>query len=189
MAEETVDQALEEEEAATPSSPAGGSSLIRTLLAGVGVFVAVIAGNLVSPMVTNLLGTGFVPSCLPLDPAEIAEEESAQATAASGPPTYLSMDPPLVVTFQDQSALRFLQVSIDLVFSSEDAAADAEVHFPVIRNDLIMLLGGRSVAELTSREGKEALRLEAKAEVAAVLERLTGSDELRDLLFTAFVLQ
>ena len=64
-----------------------------------------------------------------------------------------------------------------------------EQHNPVIRNNLLMLVGGADLATLSTREGKEALRARALAEVQAVVEAQTGEKGVEDLYFTSFVVQ
>jgi flagellar basal body-associated protein FliL len=49
-------------------------------------------------------------------------------------------------------------------------------------------MSNRDYKTLMSREGKEALRVEALAEVRAV-EKKAGGLEIDDLLFTTFVVQ
>jgi flagellar FliL protein len=71
----------------------------------------------------------------------------------------------------------------------EETMKSVEAHMPVIRNNLLMLLGGKSVADLTSRDGKEALRQESLGEVQKILKENTGKPGIEDLYFTSFVVQ
>jgi len=56
-------------------------------------------------------------------------------------------------------------------------------------NNLLMLMGGRTLADLTSTEGKEKLRQEALTEVQRILQDFDDSNEIEDLYFTSFVVQ
>jgi flagellar basal body-associated protein FliL len=64
---------------------------------------------------------------------------------------------------------------------------------PVIRNNLLMLLGGQSIPALTNREDKEKLRQESLAEVRKIMQANPGSGEepgtVEDVYFTSFVVQ
>ena len=67
--------------------------------------------------------------------------------------------------------------------------ADLGTHMPVIRNNLLMLLGGQTVSSLTNREDKESLRKQALAEVQKIMKANTGEAGVEDLYFTSFVVQ
>ena len=74
---------------------------------------------------------------------------------------------------------------------NQEAIEAVQAHMPVIRNNLLMLMGGRTLTDLTSREGKEALRAEALEEVQRILAdnaNLEGSG-VEELYFTSFVVQ
>ena len=60
--------------------------------------------------------------------------------------------------------------------------------FPLIRNNLLLLMSNRNYQSMMSREGKEKLRQEALTEVRAV-QKKEGSPDVDDLLFTSFVVQ
>ena len=64
-----------------------------------------------------------------------------------------------------------------------------KTHMPVIRNNLLMMFGGQTLATLTSRDEKEKLRATALAEVQRILKANTGAPGVEDLYFTSFVVQ
>ena len=104
------------------------------------------------------------------------------------------MDPPLVVSLEDKGSIRFLQVTVELMSRDEHVIADLKTHMPVIRNNLLMLLGGQAIASLTNREDKEKLRQQALAEVQKIMKANPGRGEehpgkVEDLYFTSFVVQ
>ncbi|HEY0942788.1 MAG TPA: flagellar basal body-associated FliL family protein [Steroidobacter sp.] len=119
-----------------------------------------------------------------------AQEEAQLAPAAKRPAIYSKFDPPFVVNFQNKGAMRFLQVSIE-VMTRDVATADLlKQHDPKLRNDLLMLLGGQTFETLSSREGKEQLRQEALKAVADVIAAEGGKAEnVEQLYFTSFVMQ
>lgn len=175
-----------EDTGAVADSDGRGGGLVKTLAIAVGLFALMLASQLVGPILGCKLLPGLMPGCGPGDPAEVAE---GSAEAAKGPPQYLALEPPLVVSFEDRSAIRFLQVTVEVMARDEEAIEAVTTHTPVIRNNLLMLMGGKTVSELTSREGKEALRQEALAEVQRILASTTGEPGIEDLYFTSFVVQ
>lgn len=104
-------------------------------------------------------------------------------------PIYYTLDENLVVNFRGTSGPRYLQVGVELMTYDAKAVAALETHAPVIRNNLIMLLGDQSAEDLQSRDGKEALRSAALAEVQSSMETLHGSAGVESLYFTTFVMQ
>jgi flagellar protein FliL len=105
------------------------------------------------------------------------------------PPVYLAVEPALVVNFQGEGRVRFVQVGV-VVSSREQRAIDAvERHMPVIRNNLIMLLSDKTYEELNSSEGKEQARREVLETVQQVLLDRTGEGGIEAVYFTSFVMQ
>lgn len=120
---------------------------------------------------------------------EPVEKPGAPQAKGPQPALFYAFDPPLVVNFEDGAAIRFLQVQVE-VMSRDQAVVDAVAkNAPIIRNNLMLLFSNRPFGSLMTRDGKEALRKEALAEVKAIVKRESGSDAVEDLLFTSFVVQ
>lgn len=189
MATEEADVAA----ATQQSRPAG--SLVRTIGLGAGMFVLVVAAQLLTSIAGCMVMPGLMPGCTHAVEDAAATpggKENAKQKKELAPPVYLAFEPPLVVSFNEQGAMRFLQVTAEVMARDEASIEAAKLHMPVIRNNLLNALSGRSVAELTSREGKEALRKECLTEVQRVLQANPGKDHkpgIEDLYFTSFVVQ
>jgi flagellar FliL protein len=106
------------------------------------------------------------------------------------PAQYIALDPPFVVNFDAGSTARFLQVAVQLMTRSPEMVEFLKQHDPVIRNDLLLLLGNVKYEEVQTREGKEALRAAALEAVRAILKG-EGADpgKLEAVYFTSFVMQ
>jgi len=189
MAEET-----EVAEAATPTKSGGG--MVGKIVSALGILILVIAGNIA----TNIIVRDFMPG-LGSGAAAVADaggedgDDVAADDEPKGPPIYLALDPPLVASIDDGEAIRFVQITVEVMARKETALNAVVNHTPVIRNNLLMLLGRKEVAELASSEGKEKLRQEALTEVQSVIEEMTPDNpeeplgEVEDLYFTSFVVQ
>jgi len=106
------------------------------------------------------------------------------------PPLFLALDPPFVVNFDSEQAVRFLQITVQLM--SRDAATIEllKANDPVVRNDLLLLFGNQKYAVLSTRAGKEALRNQALASVREVIRGAGGhAERLEAVYFTSFVMQ
>jgi flagellar protein FliL len=106
------------------------------------------------------------------------------------PAQYVKLDPPFVVNFEAKGLMRFLQVAVEIMTRDPNTAELITKNDPMIRNDLIMLLGSQTYETISSREGKEQLRADALAVVAKVIAAEGGKAEnVEQLYFTSFVMQ
>lgn len=163
-----------------------------TLINGVGIFaltlVAVVVGGFINAKLhplpdMQLDKDGKIKAIVPVAAAAHGEEGAAGKAAV-----YYAIDPPLVVNFEDGSAVRFLQISMELRAHDAKAIESVQKNIPLIRNNLLLLMSNRNYQSLMSREGKEKLRQEALTEIRAVQKKEGGSD-IDDVLFTSFVVQ
>jgi flagellar FliL protein len=178
--------AAEETQVAPAAEASAKGGIVKTLGIAVGLFALMLASQLIGPMLACKVLPGLTPGCT--DAAAVAEDGKAKP-AEKGPPKYLAMDPPLVVSFEDRSAIRFLQVTVEVMARDDKAIEAVNTHMPVIRNNLLMLMGGKTLTDLTGREGKEQLRQESLSEVQRILKDNTGEPGIEDLYFTSFVVQ
>ena len=176
---------------APPPPPKQSGGFTGTLINGLGIFVltlvAVIAGGSINAKLhplpdLQLDKEGKIKAIVPV--AAVAHEEGA----AGKPTVYYAIDPPLVVNFEDGSAVRFLQITMEVMAHDQKAIDSVQKNIPMIRNNLLLLMSNRNYQSMMSREGKEKLRQEALTEIRAVQKKVGGPD-VDDLLFTSFVVQ
>ena len=117
------------------------------------------------------------------------DEAQAKASEKHGEPLYFTLADNLVVNFRSPGGTRFLQVGIDLMTYDEKGLLALQKHAPVLRSDLILLLSDQAQETLLSRDGKEALRSEALAEVRSNMKELSGEPVVESVYFTSFVMQ
>ena len=182
----------DETEESTPAPPKKSGGLMSTLLNGLGVFtltlIAVVVGGFINAKLhplpdLQLDKDGKIKAIVPVVVAGKSQEKGP-----AKPALYYAIDPPLVVNFEDGSAVRFLQISMEIMAHDEKAIESVQKNIPVIRNNLLLLMSNRNYQTMLSREGKEKLRDEALTEVRAV-QKKDGSPDVDDLLFTSFVVQ
>jgi flagellar FliL protein len=157
-------------------------------VAFVAALLAVIAGGFVNaklhPMPDLKMGKDGVIT--PIVPVAAAGHEGEHAEPKAS--VYYAIDPPLVVNFEDGSAVRFLQITMEVMAHDQKAIDSLQKNIPMIRNNLLLLMSNRNYQTLMSREGKEQLRAEALAEIRAV-QKKQGGEDVDDVLFTSFVVQ
>ncbi len=180
--------AKESEVAQAPTDSSKGGGIVQTIVFGVGLFILMILSQFLFEILACKVVPDMLPNCAIVAESGELEEEVPEELP---PPIYLPLDPPLVATFEDRSAVRFLQLTLEVMARDQESIDAVQTHMPVIRNNLLLLMGGRTLADLTSREGKEALRAEALAEVQRIVETNTSieSPGIEELYFTSFVVQ
>jgi flagellar protein FliL len=177
---------------APPPPPKKSGGFMGTLINGIGIFVLTLVAVVVG---------GFINAKLhPLPDLQLDKDGKIKAiipvvVAAHGPEgstgkasVYFAIDPPLVVNFEDGSAVRFLQITMEVMAHDQKAIDGVQKNIPLIRNNLLLLMSNRNYQSMMTREGKEKLRQEALTEVRAV-QKKQGSPDVDDLLFTSFVVQ
>ncbi|WP_339668422.1 flagellar basal body-associated FliL family protein [Dasania marina] len=178
--------AEEESEVAEEATAAkGGKGKIIVLIVAVLVLIAGSVG-------LTLFFLGF------FDPPPPTEEELAAAAAEAGVEApkgkisamYFPIQPPFVVNFQSRGRQRFLQTDVTIMTRDPEVFATIQKHLPLIKNRLVMILGGGAYQELQTNEGKELMRQQAMQGVQAVITEETGKEDgVEQVLFTNFVMQ
>ena len=111
-------------------------------------------------------------------------------TAAQLPPIYIALDPPFVVNFEAEQLVRFLQVTVQVMTRDPETAEVLKANDPVVRNDLLLLLGNQSYQTISTRDGKEKLRAQALGAVRKVVSNAGGkANKIEAVYFTSFVMQ
>lgn len=180
--------AAKESEVVETSADSSKGGIVQTIIFAVGLFVLMILSQFLFGIMACKVASGVMPMCSAIAVSE-EEGEEEEEDEDLGPPIYLPFDPPLVATFEDRSAVRFLQLTAEVMTRDPLVIEAVQTHMPVIRNNLLMLMGGRTLADLTSREGKEALRAEFLAETQRVLMENIDEAGVEELYFTSFVVQ
>lgn len=109
------------------------------------------------------------------DAAASAEEPAAaegahgEVAAEGATPTYLALEPPFVVNFTHRGTLRYLQVSLELMYPDPALLAKVTERMPQVRNDLILLFSNQDYEKLSTKVGKEELRHEILAAINHVI--------------------
>ena len=134
----------------------------------------------------TLYFTGF------FDPPPPTEEELAAAAQEPAKPAamYFPIKPAFVVNFQSRGRQRFLQTDVTVMTRDPEVFSAIQKHLPLIKNRLVMILGGGVYQELQTNEGKELMRQKAHQGVQAIItEELGKEDGVEQILFTNFVMQ
>ena len=136
------------------------------------------------------LGAAWWLSAAKHAPAPVAAATAVKSEPPAGPPLFLGLDPPFVVNFDAEQAVRFLQIAVQVESRDPATIELLKSNDPVLRNDLLLLFSNQKYAQLSSREGKEALRSQALEAVRKVVAAAGGhAERLEAVYFTSFVMQ
>jgi len=114
------------------------------------------------------------------------KEEGKEKTPAK----YVSFEPPFVVNFKAESAVKFLQVSLQVMTRDSSMERVLKENDAAVRDAILSLLDGQSYEVLSTAEGKDELRKGALERIRTVMKG-EGADptKVEAVYFTAFVMQ
>jgi flagellar FliL protein len=120
------------------------------------------------------------------------EEGSGHGAPAEGAKTdaiFVPLEAAFVVNLEDEDAMRFMQLDVQVVVHDPKAADVIKNNMPIVRNRLMLLFSGQHYRDLNTRAAKEKLQADALAEVQKTLTELTGKPQVEGLYFTSLVMQ
>ncbi|SNY98047.1 flagellar basal body-associated protein FliL [Halomonas sp. hl-4] len=124
-----------------------------------------------------------------LDDREDNPEETTEETAEPQPPVFLTIEPFTVNLADDRHGTRLLYTGITLRVEDEETRELLEEHMPQVRSRLLSVLSGQEAGELTSSEGKQQLATAINERLSEPFDENQPPLELREVLFTEFIVQ
>lgn len=102
---------------------------------------------------------------------------------------YVSLNPAFVISFQMGNRARFLQFKLELLTYKKSVADALADNMPMIRNEVVMLVGRQDLAELRTKDGREKLQQTLKEALNQALKRDADKEGIEAVLFTDYVMQ
>lgn len=112
--------------------------------------------------------------------------ETAEETFV--PSSYHLIDKAVVTTVQAEGRQRYAQAYLALESKDPEALEAAKLHMPLIRSQLVTVLGNSNFNELQTPEGRSSLAERMLTTVNQVLEQ-EGEPAIKRVLFRNFVVQ
>lgn len=113
---------------------------------------------------------------------EEAEQEPEEAEVTIGP--MYKMDS-MIVNLADRGGKRYLRVTMQFELSTPEVLEEIEKRLPQIRDAILMILPAKEYAQISTTQGKIALREEIMTQLNGYLK--TGA--INTIYFTEFVVQ
>ncbi len=123
------------------------------------------------------------------DDQTAATEADEEVEVSRDDASYVELKPAFTVNLAPEDPVGFLQISMQVLTFNDDVADELEKHKPLIRNNLLVLFGKQSSAELRAPEGKERLQKSALETVQSVINKHGSGGEVDNVFFTSFVMQ
>ena len=120
---------------------------------------------------------------------DASKEEHAEQVEPAAEKLYFSMDKPIVVDFPKGSVAQHGRITVSLLVEGAENIEALKKNEPMIRNNLLMLIGAQDSAVLNTPDGKDILRKAMLDEVTAVLVKMAGKGQVKEIFFTSFVMQ
>ena len=118
---------------------------------------------------------------------EKVEEEKVEVVVEK---LYFDMGKPLVINFPKGAMALHGRITLSFLAEGAETIEVLKKNEPMIRNNLLMLIGGQDAAVLNTHEGKETLRKAILDNVNDVLKKMAGKGhQVAEIFFTSFVMQ
>jgi len=124
-----------------------------------------------------------------LDDRDDTPEDAEEQAAEPQPPVFLTIEPFTVNLADDRHGTRLLYTGITLRVENEETRELLEEHMPQVRSRLLTVLSGQEAGDLTSSEGKQQLARTINERLSEPFDENQPSLELREVLFTEFIVQ
>ncbi len=113
-----------------------------------------------------------------------AEPESGGGLPEDAMGSMVKMDSFIVNILDDQGS-RYLKATITLELSSEEAAEEIGIRDAQIRDAILLLIGSKTLNELSDLQGK----LQLRADLVGRINSFLTTGKVRKIYFTEFVVQ
>lgn len=100
---------------------------------------------------------------------EEGEPKKDEAHVTQSDAIYLALKPTFIVNFADSAKAAYLQTDINVMAVNQSVLDQVQEKMPVIRNDILFILGAESYESISDAAGKEKLREKVLAAINAVL--------------------
>lgn len=135
----------------------------------------------------GMVGAGFYIlwnkiAQLPVDTTKMEEIPLEEEENVIGPLYTLDT---MIVNLADQGGKRYLRVTMALELSDPDALTTIESRLPQVRDAILMILPTKKYDDVSSTDGKIALRTEVMEKINALMTK----GQVNNIYFTEFVVQ
>ena len=190
---------VEEEKAPAPPVAKSPSQMKLVIVGAAALFVALVGAQVLVPLINGFIAHRAEAAAAAEAEEALAEEEGVaeeepeeeepEEEEPIAPALYTALDPPFVVSFDQEDGARYVQLTLQAMARDEETIAAVKQHAPAIRNSVLFMLSGYELEVLSTQAGKEQLRLELRGAANEILEKNGGEPGIEELYFTSLVIQ
>jgi len=144
---------------------------------------------IVAALILVAAGGGVTFFLMKEDSSKGENAEHVDEAAGHAEKLYFDMGKPIVVDFPKGASVQHGRITVSLLVEGAETIVVLKKNEPMIRNNLLMLIGAQDPANLNTREGKELLGKAMLDDVTAVLVKMAGKGKVNEIFFTSFVMQ
>jgi flagellar FliL protein len=115
-------------------------------------------------------------------------EESEPEKPKTKPTTFVDLDV-FTVNLQPEENNQYLQVGLTIKTRQTEVVQEIAKQMPDIRNRILMLLSSKKATEIAGIQGKQSLSQQIANEIKQSLGSEDLQEDVREVLFTSFVIQ
>jgi flagellar FliL protein len=108
--------------------------------------------------------------------------------AKSEPPAYVPIES-FTVNLQPENGDQYLQIAFTLQVANEKQGEEIKANMAKVRSRVLLLLSGKKASEISSVAGKQLLAKEIMATVRQPFVDKGETQQVSDVLYTAFIIQ
>jgi len=102
---------------------------------------------------------------------------------------YLPLEPAFIVNFNNEEAVSYLQVEMQLMSRNQYFLDQVVNNMPIIRHEILLIMSGQSYNELRSSEGKEKLRATILKKIREIIGQGDKVPGIEAVFFSSFIMQ
>jgi len=150
--------------------------------------ILIIVGAVVGLMIIIGASVGVTLMLVGGDSSQSGEDAVVEEKVVPKDALYIPVKT-MTVNFADKGAAQFLQIDINLMTYELEIVDLVKAHMPIIRNDMLNLLGTQSYKEVSTADGKEALRIKLLLIVQKILMEQEEREGIEAIYFTKIIMQ
>ena len=118
-----------------------------------------------------------------------ADEGEKDEVEPPSRPIYVPIKPAFVVNYGGVGKLRYLKLEVHLRVADTNTSNEVRHHLPLVRDFLVRHFSRLTEDDVSSQQGKEAVRVSALEGLQVLMEEEVGTNGITDLFFSNFVIQ
>lgn len=113
---------------------------------------------------------------------------NSSAATAQDSYAYFGFEPDIITNYvNNKKKLGYIRITAELMVKNVANLEAVEHHAPLLRDAIIGVLGKEPEEKIRSLTGREEVRLKCVREIKRLLKKETGSEIIKDVLFTKYL--